>query len=190
MTTKTLDCNPANLGIFETQCASKHKIKISSEMGSDGINKIKVELKATDTSGAFTSSFSKGGTGHSVKIDIRYTPPASDGGTSRNIVTGETLAYVPLSGSYAEQVFDAIQPGTYNVTVKSQAGGPDCCKPTGSVTKTIRVEEVAATSVAPIQPMGGGNYAPTPSPNPVIVGMLAVMGIVAIGISMMSGDDE
>ena len=192
MTDKTLKCRPASVGIFETQCGTKHRVKISSEEGSDGITKIKIRFKATDTSGAFSSSYSKGDPGHSLKIDIRYTPPAEDGGESRNIVTGETLGYVPLSGSYAEAVFDAIQPGTYNVTVKSRAAGGDCCKPGGSVTKTITVEAPEPVEVVTTTDPLSGQVAPQkPSPNPVVVGIAMFVGLVAIGIAFMDdGGDE
>ena len=40
MTDKTLKCRPASLGIFESQCGTKHRVKIDSEEGSDGITKI------------------------------------------------------------------------------------------------------------------------------------------------------
>lgn len=192
MTDKTLNCRPASLGIFETQCGTKHQIKISSDVGVDGITKIKVQFKATDTSGAFDSDYSKGDPGHSVKIDIRYTPPAEDGGESKNIVTGETLGYVPLSGSYAEAVFDAIQPGTYNVTVKSRAAGGDCCKPGGSVKKTIKVEAAAPAEITTSTDPLSGQIAPQkPSPNPVVVGLFMFVGLVTIGIAFMdTGGDE
>lgn len=191
MTDKTLNCRPASVGIFETQCGTKHRVKISSEEGSDGITKIKIRFKATDTSGAFSSGYSKGDPGHSLRIDIRYTPPAEDGGESRNIVTGETLGYVPLSGSYAEAVFDAIQPGTYNVTVKSRGAGGDCCKPGGSVTKTITVE--APEPVAPTtttDPLSGQVAPQQPSTNPMVVGLLLMAGIVAIGMAFMDDGGE
>jgi hypothetical protein len=192
MTDKTLKCRPASLGIFETQCGTKHQVKISSEVGVDGITKIKVQFKATDTSGAFDSDYSKGDPGHSVKIDIRYTPPAEDGGASRNIVTGETLGYVPLEGSYAEAVFDAIQPGTYNVTVQSRGAGGDCCKPGGSVKKTIKVETPDPAELTTTTDPLSAQVAPQkPSPNPVVVGMFMFVGLVTIGIAFMdTGGDE
>lgn len=192
MTDKTLKCRPASLGIFETQCGTKHQVKISSEVGVDGITKIKVQFKATDTSGAFDSDYSKGDPGHSVKIDIRYTPPAEDGGASRNIVTGETLGYVPLEGSYAEAVFDAIQPGTYNVTVQSRGAGGDCCKPGGSVKKTIKVETPDPAELTTTTDPLSTQVAPQkPSPNPVVVGMFMFVGLVTIGIAFMdTGGDE
>lgn len=187
MTDKTLKCRPASVGIFESQCGTKHRVKISSEDGSDGITKIKIQFKATDTTGAFSSGYSEGDPGHSLKIDIRYTPPAENGGESRNIVTGETLGYVPLSGSYAETVFDAIQPGTYNVTVKSRGAGGDCCKPGGSVTKTIKVEATAPTTTDPLS----GQVAPQqPSTNPMVIGLLLMAGFVAIGMAFMDDGSE
>lgn len=193
MTDKTLKCRPASLGIFETQCGTKHRVKISSEVGADGITQIKVRFKATDTSGAFDSDYSKGDPGHSIKIDIRYTPPAEDGGESSNIVTGETLGYVPLEGSYAEAVFDAIRPGTYNVTVKSRAAGGDCCTPGGSAKKTIKVEapKPVETTTTPTDPLSGQVTPQKPSPNPAVIGMFMFVGLVAIGIAFMdTGGDE
>ncbi len=192
MTDKTLKCRPASLGIFESQCGTKHRVKIDSEEGSDGITKIKIRFKATDTSGAFSSGYSGGDPGHSIKIDIRYTPPAEDGGESSNIVTGETLGYVPLSGSYAEAVFDAIRPGTYNVTVKSRAAGGDCCKPGGSVKKTIKVDAPAPVEITTTTNPLSGQVAPQkPSPNPVVIGMFMFVGLVTIGMAFMdTGGDE
>ena len=178
-------------GHLRDQRGTKHRVKISSEEGSDGITKIKIRFKATDTSGAFSSSYSKGDPGHSIKIDIRYTPPAEDGGESRNIVTGETLGYVPLSGSYAEAVFDAIQPGTYNVTVRSRAAGGDCCKP-GGFGDQDRHGGSTGTGGGRNHHDPLGQVAPQkPSPNPVVVGIAMFVGLVAIGIAFMDdGGDE
>jgi len=184
MTDKTLKCDPGSAWIFESQCATKHRIKISSEEGSDGITRILVRLKATDTSGTFSSKYSTGGMGHSVAIDIRYTPPAEDGGESRNLVTGETLAYTVPEDGWVQATFDAIQPGTYNVTVNSRAGD-DCCTPKGSANHTVRVDRPAQTSN---QDSIAGGSTPVSTPNPVVIGLLAVGGLVAIGLAFMGGE--
>ena len=54
MTKKTFTCNPVSAWIFESQCATKHKVEIVDEVGDDGVTRIKIGLKATDTSGAFS----------------------------------------------------------------------------------------------------------------------------------------
>jgi len=183
MTDKTLKCDPASLGIFESQCASKHRSKISSEVGSDGITRILVRLKASDTSGAFSSKYSAGGMGHSVNIDIRYTPPADEGGESRNLITGETLAYTIPEDGWVQATFDAIQPGTYNILVNSRAGD-ECCTPKGSVNHTVRVER---PEIQTNDPFAGGSTT-TSTANPIVIGILAVGGLVAIGLALMGGE--
>jgi hypothetical protein len=89
-------------------------------------------------------------------------------------------------------VFDAIQPGTYNVTVQSRGAGGDCCKPGGSVKKTIKVETPDPAELTTTTDPLSAQVAPQkPSPNPVVVGMFMFVGLVTIGIAFMdTGGDE
>ena len=186
MTDKTLKCDPGSAWIFESQCATKHRIKILDEVGDDGVTRIKIGLKASDTAGAFSSKYSEGGLNHSVVFSVRFTPPAADGGASRNIVTAESLGYALADeDGWAWTSVDASAPGTYNTTVESQ-GGDECCTPKGSVNHTTRVE---AVSVQPSDPIGGGTVIPT-GPNPILLGGLAMVALVSIGWSILSGSRD
>ena len=193
MTKKTFSCNPVSALIFESQCATKHAVEIVDEVGDDGVTRIKIGLKATDTSGAFSSGWGKGGSGHAVKYTVRFTPTAEDGGASRNLVTNEKLAFVPGDDGYAWTVFDANTPGTYNTTVTSQSGD-ECCTPKGSVTHTTKVlapepePETTTTTNNQIISSGGGTPVAT-GPSPIMIAILATTAVVAIGWSLMDSDE-
>jgi len=185
MTDRTLECDPGSAWIFESQCATKHRIRIIDEVGDDGVTRIKIGLKASDTSGAFRSKYSEGGLNHSVVFSVRFTPPAEDGGVSRNIVTAESLGYALADDDgWAWTSVDASAPGTYNTTVESQ-GGDECCTPKGSVNHTTRVQSGSVRSTDPSDPVGGVT-SPT-GPNPILLAGLGITALVSIGWSLLSG---
>jgi hypothetical protein len=214
--TKTLSCDPGSLWIFESQCESEHYIRIGKRVGADGFTRAVVGFMAKDTSGAFTSSSSAGGMGHSVHTSIRFAPGGQEsiwGGTittgfSKNLVIKDPLAFMPEDDGYAYALYDMINPGIYTITVKSNAGGVDCCTPGGTVSTTIRLEpdevvettdtstESSATQGGPSAPSSISGGSESGGVNPIVIGIISLGGFILVGMLLFgskssdSGDAE
>ena len=214
--TKKLSCDPGSVWIFESQCESEHTIKIGKRVGADGFTRAVVGFRAKDTSGAFTSSSSAGGMGHSVHTSIRFAPGGQKsiwGGTittgfSKNLVIKDPLAFMPEDDGYAYALYDMINPGVYTITVKSNAGGVDCCTPGGTVTATIRLEpedvvETTDTSTGSSATQGTPSVSSSLSDgsgeggvNPIVIGIISLGGFILVGMLMFgskssdSGEEE
>ena len=206
----TLSCDPGSLWIFESQCESDHHIRIGKRVGADGFTRAVVGLRAKDTSGAFTSSSSEGGMGHSVHTSIRFAPGGEEsiwGGTittgwGKNLVIKDPLAFVPESDGYAYAIYDMINPGVYSITVKSNAGGVDCCTPGGTVSAVIRLEpeDVVVSTESSITTQGTPSAPPPGSEsgtvNPIVIGIISLGGFILLGMLMFgskssdSNDEE